>query len=121
MNTCADLSAYFHYELADDSYYSPGAAHVSDNRLFGMYHSNTPQHNKDMILKSLVSPDGVVRVVFATDALGMGIDLRDVNTVIIDDYFQESGRGDRGGGDARSDVVWKPADCLFRKKTCVCS
>ncbi len=127
LNTCADLYAYFHYEIGDDSYYPPGAAHVSDNRLFGMYHSNTPQHNKVVILKSLVSPDGVVRVVFATVALGMGIDLRDVNTVIhyeapqsIDDYFQETGRGGRGGGDARLVVFWKPADCPFRKKA-VCA
>ena len=49
---------------------------------------------------------GVVRIVFATIALGMGVNLLDVNTVIhygaprsIDDYFQESGRGGRSGGD----------------------
>ena len=47
--------------------------------------------------------DGVVRIVFATIALGMGVNLR-VNTIIhygaprsIDDYFQESGRGGRTG------------------------
>ena len=43
-----------------------------------MFHSNTPQHNKDVILKSLRDPSGVVRVVFATTALGMGINLQDV-------------------------------------------
>lgn len=123
LDVCSDLYAYFHDELGDDSYYPPGAEHVSDNRLFGMFHFKTPKHNKDVILKSLVSPDGVVRVVFASIAMGMGIDLRDVNTVIhygapqsIDDYFQESGRGEHSGGDARSVVFWKPADCPFRKK-----
>ena len=62
-----------------------------------------------MIPKSLTKPDGVVRVVFATMALGMGVNLRDVNTIIhygspqsIDDYFQGSGRGGRSGQPARS-------------------
>ena len=66
-----------------------------------MFHANTPQHNKEVILSNLTRPDGVVRVVFATVALGMGINLRDVNTIIhygapqsIEDYFQESGRGE---------------------------
>jgi ATP-dependent DNA helicase RecQ len=61
-----------------------------------MFHANTPPYNKDVILKSLLVPDGVVRIVFATVALGMGIDLRDVNTVIhygvpqsVEEYFQQ--------------------------------
>ena len=120
LNTCADLYAHFHFELGAASYYPPGALHVSDNRLFGMYYSNTPQNKKDVILKSLVSPAGV-KVVFATIAPGMGVDLRDVNCVIhygalqsIDDYFQESGRGGRSGGNARSIVYWKPGDCPYK-------
>ena len=55
-------------------------------------------------VKSLEVPEGVVRVVFATVALGMGINLQDVNTILhygaplcIEDYFQESGRGGRSG------------------------
>ena len=74
LNICADLYAHFHFELGDVY-----AAYVSDNRLFGMYHSNTPQHNKDVLLKSLISLAGVVRVVFPTVTFGMGVDLRDVN------------------------------------------
>jgi len=94
----------------------------SDHRQFGMYHSNTSQYYKIVILKSLTQPDGVVRIVFATIALGMGVNLCDVNTIIhygaphsIDDYFQESGRGGRSGGDAHSIVYWKPIDCPIRK------
>ena len=82
LNICADLYAHFHFELGDASYYPAGAEHVFENRLFGMYHSNTPQHNKEVILRSLVSSSGVVRVVFATVALGMGVDLRDVNCMV---------------------------------------
>ena len=111
------------FHLGPASYYPSGSAEVSDNRLFGMYHSCTPQYNKDIILESLRDPKGVVRIVFATIALGMGINLQDVNTIIhygaprsLDDYFQESGRGGRSGGDARSVVYWKPRDCPIKAK-----
>ena len=122
-DTCADLYAHLHYELGEASYYPPGSPHFSENRLFGMFHAQTPQHNKEVILKSLEVPEGVVRVVFATVALGMGINLQDVNTILhygapqcIEDYFQESGRGGRSGGDAVSTIYWKPGDCPVKKE-----
>ena len=59
LNMCSDLYEYFHISLGSSSYYPPGAKHASDNRLFGMFHSNTSSHNK--------------HVVFATIAPGMGI------------------------------------------------
>lgn len=104
LDMCANLYAHFHFELGDDSYFPPGSSKVSDFRLFGMYHANTPEHNKEVIMNSLTKPDRVVRVVFATVALGMGVNMRDVNTIIhygapqsIEDYYQESGRGGRSG------------------------
>jgi len=75
LNLCADLYCLFLEHLGDSSYYPPGAAKLSDNRLFGMYHSGTPAHNKQVIMESMQKADGVVRVVFATVALGMGINL----------------------------------------------
>ena len=112
-DVCSQLYAHFHYELGEASYFPPGSPHVSDHRVFGMFHSNTPQHNKDVILESLQHSDGVIRVVFATVALGMGVDLKDLDCIIhygapssIEDYFQESGRGGRSGGDAVS-IYWK--------------
>lgn len=123
LNMCADLYAHFHYELGDKSYHPLGSPEISDHRLFGMFHAGTPQHNKEVIINSLLSPNGVVRVVFATVALGMGINLRDVNTVIhygapqsVEDYFQESGRGGRSGEEAVSTIYWKPVDCPVRKQ-----
>ena len=79
---CRTLSS-FHHELQEASYYPQESDHISEHRLFGMFHSSTCQHNKHVILQSLQVPDGVVRVVFATIALGMGINLRDISRVII--------------------------------------
>ncbi len=96
----ANLYAQFHLTRGENSYYPTGSPKLSDYRLFGMYHSKTPQHNKDVIIASLTKNDGVVRVVFATMALGMGIDCVSLTQTIhcgaprsIDDYYQESGRG----------------------------
>ena len=118
---CADLYAHFHYTLGKESYCPSGATQTSDNRLFAMYHAHTPKHNKEVVLKSMMKPEGVVRVVFATVALGMGVNLQNTNATIhygapqsIDDYFQESGRGGRSGENATSVVYWKPADCPLR-------
>lgn len=118
LDICANLYAHFHYELGDDSYFPPGCDRICSNRLFGMFHANAPEHNKQVILKSLRESDGVVRVVVATVALGMGINLRDVNVILhygapqsIKDYFQESGRGGRSGEHAHSVVYWRKTEC----------
>lgn len=123
LDMCSSLYAHFHFELGSASYWPSGAAELSDNRLFGMFHACTPQHNKDVILKSLMIPDGTVRVVFATVALGMGINMQGVNTVIhygaprsIEDFFQESGRGGRSGDRAQATIYWKKVDCPIRKE-----
>ena len=77
-------------------YYPPSAPELSKNHLFGMFHASTPQHSKDVIMGSLQDCHGTVifRVVFASVAMGMGIDLHGVDTIIhygassIEDYFQ---------------------------------
>ena len=122
LNVCADLYEHFHDALQDRLYYPPTAEHISDNRLFGMFHAHTPQHNKDVILESLQSANGTVRVVFATVALGMGVNMAGVNKIVhygaphsIEDYMQESGRAGRSGDPAISVVYWKPADAPLRR------
>lgn len=120
---CSELYAHFLFELGASSYHPAGAPQLSENRLFGMYHARTPQHNKEVILKSLTAEGGVVRVVFATIALGMGVDMKGVNSIVhygaprsLEDYFQESGRGGRDGSGAVSTIYWKRCDCPIREK-----
>ena len=84
----AELYAHFHFELGECAYHPPGAPHLCENRIFGMFHSV---------------------------ALGMGVNLKDIihygAPSSIEAYFQESGRGGRSGDSATSTVYWKPADC----------
>ena len=66
--------------------------------------------------------DGVVRVVFATMALGMGVNFVNLHTIIhydaprsLEDYFQESGRAGRDGEPSTSTIYWCPKDAPSRK------
>ena len=91
---CADLFSRFSYEMGKSQYYPPGAPELSENHLFGMFHASTPQHSKDVIMGSLPDCHSTFRVVFSSVAMGMGIGLHGVDTIIhygapssIEDYF----------------------------------
>ena len=122
LNLCSSLYFFFLSNLGPESYYPLGSVEVSDNRLFGMFHAQTPQHNKDVILSSMQKEDGVVRIVFATVALGMGVNFVGLNRVIhygapssIEDYFQECGRAGRSGDQAKSTIYWKASDAPLKR------
>ena len=92
---CADLYSYFLMVFGNNAYFPAGAEKIIANRLFGMFHSHTTEHNKEVLLNNLTMPDGTIRIVFATSALGMGVHLVGVDTIVhygapssIDDYFQ---------------------------------
>ena len=104
--------------MGKNQYCSPSAPERSENRLFGMFHASTPQHSKDVIMGSLQDCHGTVRVVFPSVAMGMGIYLHGVDTIIhygapssIEDYFQASGRRGQSGDSDYSIVYRTPKDC----------
>ena len=102
-SVCSLLFTHFHYELGDKSYWPEGDT-KAQNRVVEMYHACTPDSNKHIFLQSLRDANGVCRVVFATNALGMGIDVKGLTTVIhygppadLEAYMQEIGRAGRDG------------------------
>ena len=69
-----------------------------------MYHARTPQRIKDKVLDDIVNHDSEIRLVIATSALGMGVNIPDIYRVIhygipedIESYVQAVGRGGRDG------------------------
>ena len=72
------------------------------NRICEKYDGSTCSANQKLIVESFTKPDGVIRVVVATIAFGMGLDSPNVRAIIhwgtpsdISSYVQETGRGGR--------------------------
>lgn len=106
---CGKLFKHFKYELGKFAYFPQGCQEVSSNMLIGMYHAKTLKRHKERVSGSLFDEDGVCRVVFASTALGMGVNLSDIRQVIhygpprqVDDFVQEIGRAGRDGKPAKS-------------------
>lgn len=81
------------------------------------YHAGLEKAEKDKIEKWFFeSKDGVL---CATCAYGMGVDKKDIHTVVHLDppataeaYIQEAGRGGRDGSVAKAILLWSPEDSL---------
>ena len=72
---------------------------------------------KEQILAELAKPASKVRVMFATVAMGMGVDIRSIPKVIhvgppqtICEYFQETGRAGREGQPDTSVLYYNNVD-----------
>ena len=79
---CGFAYKLFDSVLGNDQYYPEGSLSVPQNRLFGQFHSPQTSEMKDEILKQLCSEVSVIRVVFATVALGMGVDIKEIRHII---------------------------------------
>lgn len=96
---CGFAFKYFQRHLGDGQYYPPSADELPENRLFAQFHSPQTRATKEQILAELAKPTSKVRVLFATVAMGMGVDIRSIRKVrsvgppqTICEYFQETGR-----------------------------
>ncbi|XP_071796397.1 ATP-dependent DNA helicase RecQ-like [Asterias amurensis] len=69
--TCSELYSMFKCHV-------PADGHV----YFNMYHTNTQPEVQEDILKSFSDPNGTVRVLFATIAFGLGVDIKGLRQLI---------------------------------------
>ena len=72
--------------------------------MFAQYHAPQTSEMKEMSLNQLKSISSTIRVIFATVAIGMGVDIPCIREIIhvgapasIQQYFQETGRAGRDG------------------------
>ena len=100
---CSNIYLYFKTELGEDFTEPRDAPDLSRFRLVEMYTSVIEEDHKDSILR-LFTKESHLRIVIATKAFGMGVDLPDVRQVIhvaapddVESYIQETGRAGRDG------------------------
>ena len=103
-NSCGQIYGYFMRALGDKAYWPTNASKISCNRIIAMYHSGTVAKIKQKVISSLKDPQGKVRLIIATSALGMGVDIKGLYRVInygpppdIESYVQAFGRAGRDG------------------------
>lgn len=94
-----------------------GTAHIPEARLFQQYHAPATKRIKTGIMKEISSPMSRIRVIFATTALGMGVDAPGIENVIhikpptnLECYMQEFGRAGRTGLPARALLYFNNSD-----------
>ncbi|KAK3086487.1 hypothetical protein FSP39_019095 [Pinctada imbricata] len=79
-----------------------------------MYHSETEDAIKETILTSISDPQDKIRIMISTNALGMGVDFKNLSNVILFgppnsmlDVVQELGRAGRNGERAMAILMYK--------------
>ena len=92
-------------------------------RLFAQFHAPQTTRMKKAIIGEIRKTDSRIRVLFATSALGMGVDVPSVEHVIqitppsnIESYLQEVGRAGRTGVPSRATLYFNNSDIAANKE-----
>ena len=105
LKLCGLAYKLFEHVLGDEQDFPPGCPSTPSNRMFAQFHAPQTVEMKEEILKQLCSKESIVCLrFFATVAIGMGVDIRDIRQIIhigppsiVKAYFHETGRAGRDG------------------------
>ncbi len=108
------LYEYYEDSLGNCAYFDPCGKLVPANRIIAMFHSESAESVKKAVCESLGDPNGIVRRVFATQSLSMGIDCPNIRHVVhwevprtLETYYQEIGRSGRDGAPAVATLLYR--------------
>ena len=119
---CGFAYKVFESILCHQQYYPEGALAIPENRLFAQFHAPQTEQMKVGILQQMSSPNCIVRVIFATVAIGMGVDIPNIRQIIhisppcsVKQYFQETGRAGQDGKQAEAILYYNNRDIARNK------
>lgn len=99
-----------------------GPNHTPSSRLFAQFHAPQTRGMKEDIIHEIKKKDSRIRVIFATTALGMGVDAPYVSHIIhigppsnLESYLQEIGRAGRCGQPATATMYFNNSDVADNK------
>ena len=124
LETISSCYAFFHNSMGNNQYEPVGAPQKAENRLFSQFHAQYPLREKERIVDALTLGTSKLRIIFATVAFGVGIDLKNIRQVIhigvpcsMEEYFQEAGRAGRDGLPSRAHMFHNSYDMSKAKKS----
>ena len=123
LETISSCYSYFSNQLGHEQYEPLGAENLARNRLFSQFHAQYPEHERQRIVDELVQGNSKIRVIFATVAFGIGLDIPNIRQIFhigvpytMEEYFQEAGRAGRDGLPAKAHVYYNSYDISKGKK-----
>ena len=109
LHDCAEIFASIKTKLGINITEPPGLPNILELRLITLFTAASTKEMRDMTLLEFSKVESVLRVVVASSAFGMGIDIPNIARVInwgvpstLEDLVQQTGRAGRNGSQAEA-------------------